>query len=143
MVSSRAPTHAPPAKPASDGATTPGYATARVRKLPSAALNDAIVPGVMATFLPPTAAIPGFLGYTFDFDDAAPTTSLTLTTLTTEDAALEAEAVAGGYVGQLDPRFITETPLFAEDQVRMDATTDTARTDLPPFLLGAAFTMRD
>lgn len=140
---SRAPARAQPATPAADSRTTPGYATARVRNLPPAAQNSAIFPDVMATFLPPTAAIPGFRGYTFAFDDEDPTTSLTFTSLTNEDAALNAEAVARDYVDQLDPRLVTETPLSAEGQVRMYATTDAPPTELPPFLHGTAFTMRD
>jgi hypothetical protein len=131
------------ATPAADAANAPAYAIARARTLPSAALNQAIYPDVMATFLPSTMAVPGFLGYTFVFDAADPATSLTLTTLTGAEAASAAAEVARAYVGQLDPRFVTETPLSAEGRVRMYATTSRSATALPPFLHGATFTMRD
>jgi hypothetical protein len=121
----------------------PAYATARVRTQPSAALNQAVYPDVMATFLPPTMAIPGFLGYAFVFDDADPATAFTFSTLTSEEAALASLTVAQEYVAQLDPRFVTETPLSTEGPVRMYATSAKPAAELPPFLHGAAFTMRD
>jgi hypothetical protein len=123
--------------------TGPAHATARVRIQPSAALNQAIYPDVMATFVPAAMAIPGFLGYAFVFDAADPATAFTVSTLTGEPAARASEDVGQAYVDQLDPRFITETPLSAEGRVRMYATTAKPATELPPFLHGAAFTMRD
>src|SRR5687767_12230810 len=65
--------------PAAVGA--PGYAIARLRTLPSEALNSAVFPDVMRHFLPETAAIPGFEGYIFAFDNADPATSITVTLL--------------------------------------------------------------
>ena len=97
----------------------------------------------MATLLPRTAALPGFHGYTFVFDDADPATAFTFSSLASEEAALASQEVAQEYVDQLDPRFVTETPLSAEGYVRMFATTDRSATELPPFLYGSAFTMRD
>ena len=135
--------HGQEATPPAQETIGPAYATARVRTQPSAALNQAIYPDVMATFLPPTMAIPGFLGYTFVFDDADPATAFTFSTLTSEEAALASEDVARAYVDQLDPRFVTETPLSASGPVRMYATSAKPATELPPFLHGAAFTMRD
>ena len=121
----------------------PAYAIARVRTQPSAALNQAIYPDVMATFLPPTMAVPGFLGYTFVFDDADPATTFNLTTLTGAEAAPAVADVSQAYVDQLDPRFVTETPLKAEGNVRMYATTDRSPAELSPFLHGTTFTLRN
>jgi hypothetical protein len=139
MVSHRA--AAQEATPAAENG--PAYAIARVRTQPSAALNQAIFPDVMAKLLPPTAAVPGFLGYAFAFDDADPATAFTLTTLTGADAAGPAADAARAYVDQLDPRFVTETPLSADGRVRMYATTDRSPEELPPFLHGAVFTLRN
>lgn len=131
------------ATPAASAANAPAYAIARVRTQPSDELRQAIYPDVMATFLPPTRAVPGFLGYTYVFDDADPVAAFTLTTLTDPEAATAAAEVAKAYVDQLDPRFATETPLSADGRVRMYATTDRTPAELPPFLHGATFTMRD
>jgi hypothetical protein len=126
----------------SDG-TGPVFATARVRTQPSAALNQAIYPDVMARLLPASLAIPGFLGYVFAFDDADPATAFTVSTLNSEDASHASLDAAKSYVADLDARFVTETPLSADGPVRMYATTTKPATELPPFLHGAAFTMRD
>lgn len=131
------------ATPAASAADSPAYAMARVRTQPSAALNQAIYPDVMATLLPPTMAVPGFLGYAFVFDDADPASAFTLTMLTSAEAAPAAADAARAYVGQLDPRFATETPLSADGRVRMYATTDRSPAELPPFLHGATFTLRN
>ena len=135
--------HAQDATPSPVETNTPVSAIARVRTLPSATLNQAVYPDVMARFLPATRAIPGFLGYVFVFDDADPATSFTITTLTSDEAAGAAQDVAQAYVAHLDPRFVTETPLSADGQVRMYATSAKPATELPPFLHGAVFTMRD
>ena len=131
------------ATPTAGAANAPAYAIARVRTQPSATLNQAIYPDVMATFLPPTMAVPGFLGYTFVFDDADPATAFTLTTFTGAEAAPAAADAAQAYVDHLDPRFVTETPLAADGKVRMYATTDRPTTELPPFLHGTTFTLRN
>jgi len=131
------------ATPTADAANMPAYAIARVRTQPSAALNQAIYPDVMATFLPQTMAVPGFLGYTFVFDDADPATTFNLTTLTGAEAAPAVADVSQAYVDQLDPRFVTETPLKAEGNVRMYATTDRSPAELSPFLHGTTFTLRN
>lgn len=131
------------ATPAASATGQPAYALARVRTQPSAALTEAIYPDVMARLLPPTMALPGFLGYTFGFDASDPATAFTLTTLSDPESASAATEVAKAYVDQLDPRFVTETPLSAEGRVRMYATTDRSSTELPPFLHGATFTLRD
>ncbi len=131
------------ATPVDHAGVAPAYATARVRQLPTAALNQAIYPDVMARYLPAISALPGFHGYVFVFDDADPTTTFTVATMESEEAAQDSVDVVQDYVGQLDPRFVVETPLSAEGHVRMYATTDRASTELPPFLHGAAFTMRD
>jgi hypothetical protein len=131
------------ATPPPPEAEAPTYATARVRTQPSAALNQAIYPDVMARYLPSITTIPGFLGYTFVFDDADPATSFTFATMTSEEAALASQEIVQRYVAQLDPRFVTETPLSADGPIRMYATSAKAAAELPPFLHGAAFTMRD
>jgi hypothetical protein len=127
--------------PASSGAA-PGVAIARVRKLSSVALSDAIYPDVMRTFLPATAAVPGFLGYVYAFHATDPTASITVTLLRDDAAADAAEAAARDYVGQLDPRFVVETPVAVRGPVRIYATTERPRSALPPFLHGCAVTMR-
>lgn len=131
------------ATPTAGGAAMPGFAIARVRKLPSKALNDAIYPDVMARFLPGTAAIPGFLGYVFAFDETDPATSLTMTLLADEVAADAADAYARAYVSQIDPRFVVETPVAERGPIRIYATTDAPTAALPPFLNGCVITMRN
>lgn len=131
------------ATPVSGAAASPGYATARVRTQPTAELNQAIFPDVMARLLPKTTKLPGFHGYTFVFDNDDPTATITFTTMADEDAARASGQLAQDYVAQLDPRFVTETPLSAENRIRMWATTSTPASELPPFLHGAAFTLRD
>lgn len=128
--------------PVAEGDSQPGVAVARVRKLPTVELNEAIYPDVMRTFLPPTAAVPGFNGYLMAFHADDPTASITLT-LVRDDAAAEAAGeVARSYVGQLDPRFVVETPLAVQGRVRFLITTDRPPTELPPFLHGCVITMR-
>ncbi len=139
----RSTAHAQDATLAAVDVVTPGVAIARVRKLPSAALNQAIYPDVMARFLPGTAAIPGFLGYVFAFHRSDPTASLTLTLLADDTAADAAEAYAKAYVAQLDPRFVAETPVALRGPMRIYETTRTPRGELPPFLHGCAVTMRN
>ena len=121
----------------------PGVAIGRVRKLPSAELNEAIYPDVMARFLPATAAIPGFLGYVFAFHTTDPTASVTLTLLTDDPAADAAEAAGQQYVGQLDPRFVVATPVAVRGPVRIYATTSAPPAARPPFLHGCVITMRN
>lgn len=120
-----------------------GYAIARLRELPTKELTDAIFPDVMANFLPATAAIPGFHGYVFAFHETDPSTSISLTLVSDESAAATANEIAMNYVAQLDPRFVAETPFAGQGRVRMYALTERPSTDLPPFLHGAYFTMRD
>ena len=135
-------TRAQDATPAADGPGTPGVALARVRKLPSAALNEAIYPDVMATFLPPTAAVPGFLGYVFAFHQTDPTASLTLSLLSDETAAASAAEVAQRYVDQLDPRFVLETPVAVGGPMRVYEAAPVPSSQLPPFLHGCVLTLR-
>jgi hypothetical protein len=128
--------------PVAEGESQPGVVLARVRKLPTVELNEAIYPDVMRTFLPVTAAVPGFAGYLMAFHADDPTASITLT-LVRDDAAAEAAGeVARSYVGQLDPRFVVETPLAVQGRVRFLITTDRPPTELPPFLHGCVVTMR-
>lgn len=142
MMSHRA-TAAQDATPAAGADGGPGYAIERVRVQTSEMLREAIYPDVMATFLPPTKAVPGFLGYTYVFDSADPLAAFTLTTLTDEAAAAGAAEVAKAYVDGLDPRFTPETPLSADGRVRMYATTNRTAAELPPFLHGTTFTLRN
>jgi hypothetical protein len=125
------------------GASQPGVALARVRKLPTAELNQAIYPDVMRTFLPVTAVIPGFYGYLIAFDAADPTGSLTLTIVNDDTTAEAATGVARWYVEQLDPRFVVETPIATRGPIRVFEVTDRSASELPPFLNGCFFTMRN
>src|SRR5205814_8078623 len=131
------------ATPIAGTASQPGVALARVRKLPSAALNEAIYPEVMRRFLPVTAAIPGFLGYLFAFHATDPTASISVTFLRDDAAADAAEAAAKQFVSQLDPRFVVETPVSVRRRVRIYETTTKPVTELPPFPHGCAITMRN
>ena len=124
------------------GGSTPGFAIARVRKLPTVELNDAIYPDVMRTFLPATAVVPGFLGYSYAFHATDPAASITLTLLADDAAAAAADAVAREYVAGLDPRFTVETPVAARGPVRMYGVTSAPASALPPFLHGCVITMR-
>jgi hypothetical protein len=121
----------------------PGYAIARVRALPTPELNAAIVPDVMATFLPRTAAVPGYAGYLFSQHATDPAATITVTLLADAAAADAAAEIALDYVAGLDPRFVVETPFAQQGPVRIFHTTDRPATELPPFLHGCHFTMRD
>src|SRR5215204_2867233 len=67
--------------PVATSAVTPGYAIARVRRLPTPDLAAAIVPDVLASFLPRTAALPGYAGYVFSAHRTDPTATISLTLL--------------------------------------------------------------
>ena len=123
--------------------TAPGYAVARVRTLPNPELNAAIIPDVMATFLPRTAAVPGYAGYVLCQHATDPASTITLTLLADEAASQAAAAVALDYVAALDPRFAVETPFAQQGPVRIFRATTRPATELPPFLHGCQFTMRD
>ena len=129
--------------PQAESELSPGVALARVRKLPTAELNEAIYPDVMRTFLPVTAVVPGFLGYLMAFHATDPTASLTLTLVSDDTAADAAGAVARWYVEQLDPRFIVETPVAVRGAVRVFVTPDRRGPTLPPFLHGCVITIRN
>jgi hypothetical protein len=131
------------ATPAAASIATPGVAIARVRKLPTPELNDAIYPDVMRNFLPVTAVVPGFLGYIYAFHATDPAAAITLTLLADDTAATAADAVARQYVGGLDPRFTVETPVAARGPVRMFAAISAPASALPPFLHGCVITMRN
>lgn len=121
----------------------PTYASAQVHTQPSADLNQAIFPDVMASLLPQRAALPGFHGYVFVFDEADPATAFTLSTFTNEDDARASGELAATYAEELDPRLEATTPLDIDGPVRMYATTARTSAELPPFLHGAVFTLRD
>src|SRR5690349_13003915 len=67
------------ATPAAESMEQPGYGIIRVRALPTPELNQAVFPDVMYRFLPQTAAIPGYFGYLFAFDNDNPAASITTT----------------------------------------------------------------
>jgi len=121
----------------------PGYAIARVRVQPTPELAAAVVGDVLANFLPPTAVLPGYAGYVFSAHVTDPTASLSLTLLADEAAAAAAGEVAREYVASLDPRFATETPVAEQGPVRIYQTTTRTAAELPPFLNGCLFTMRN
>lgn len=129
--------------PEAEAFADPGYALARVRTLPDPDLNAAIIPDVMATFLPRTAADPGYVGYVFSQHAADPASTITLTLLADEAASSAAAEVALDYVAALDPRFAVETPFAQQGPVRIFRTTARQASELPPFLHGCQFTMRD
>ena len=122
----------------------PGYAIARVRALPSPDLAAAIVADVLATVLPPTAALPGYAGHVFSVHMTDPTATISLTLLADEAAAAAANEVAREYAASLDPRFVTAAPVSdQEGPLRIYETTMRPATELPPFLNGCLFTMRN
>jgi hypothetical protein len=129
--------------PVATRAVTPGYAIARVRRLPTPDLAAAIVPDVLATFLPRTAALPGYAGYVFSAHLTDPTATISLTLMADAAAAAATDRVAREYVATLDPRFVTETPVAEQGPVRISQTTTRPAAALPPFLQGCQFTMRN
>jgi len=130
------------ATPGPGSIATPGYGIARVRQHPTAELAQAVYPDVMSRFLPPTAAVPGYAGYIFAFDDADPAVTINITLLADAAAADAANAVAQDYVQGMDPRLMPETPLAEQGEVRIFQVTDRPRTELPPLLTGCHITMR-
>jgi hypothetical protein len=124
-----------------DGA--PGYAIARVRSLPDAALNQANYPNVMAEYLPRLETVPGFLGYVFAFDESDSGGSISLTLIDDEASVADVENATAEYVSSLDPRFAVETPWASQGAVRMFAATSTPASERPPFLHGAPLLIRD
>src|SRR5829696_1842593 len=128
--------------PVATSAVTPGYAIARVRRLPTPDLAAAIVPDVLATFLPRTAALPGYAGYVLSTHLTDPTATISLTLLADAAAAAAADQVAREYAASLDRRFVTETPVTDQGPLRIYQTTMRPATGLPPFLNGCLFTMR-
>ena len=121
----------------------PSFAIARVRALPSPDLNAAVIPDVLATFLPRTAAIPGYAGYVISQHLTDPTATITLTLLADEAVEAAANGVAREYVTSLDPRLAAETPVAEQGPVRIFQATSRPSSELPPFLHGCRFTMRD
>ena len=128
--------------PAPEAVSAPGYGITRVRALPTPELNAAIIPDVLARFLPRTAAVPGYRGYAISQHASDPAATITTTLLDDEAAAADAAAVAMEYVAALDPRFAVETPFAAEGQLRWYQLTDRPASELPPFLHGCHYTMR-
>lgn len=129
--------------PVPSAGAVPGYAIARVRVLPTPELNAAIGPDVLATFLPRTMALPGYAGYVLSEHLTDPRATITLTMLADAVAASAADEVARDYVSSLDARFVAETPVAEQGPVRAFQVTTRPAADLPPFLHGCQFTMRD
>src|SRR3954451_18114382 len=142
LLSSRSQSTAAQGTPVAMSAVTPGYAIARVRRLPTPDLAAAIVPDVLATFLPHTAALPGYAGYVLSAHVTDPTATISLTLLADQAAAAAADPVAREYAAALDPRFVTETPVTDQGPLRIYQTTMRPATELPPFLNTCVFTMR-
>jgi hypothetical protein len=130
------------ATPVADEPPIPGYGIARFRIHGSADLAQAVYPDVMNRFLPATAAVPGYTGYIFAFDDADSSASINITLLADEASAEAANVVAQEYVQGMDPRLNPETPLAETGAVRIYQITDRTSADLPPFLHGCHMTMR-
>ncbi len=142
LLSNRFESTAAQSTPVATSAVTPGYAIARVRQFPTPDLVAAITPDALATFLPRTAALPGYAGYVFSAHLTDPTATISLTLMADASAAAAADRVAREYVATLDPRFVTETPVEEQGPVRIYQTTTRPAADLPSFLNGCVFTMR-
>src|SRR5215217_6166409 len=140
LLASRSDSMAAQSTPVATSAVIPGYAITRVRQLPTPDLAAAIVPDVLATFLPRTAALPGYAGYVFSAHATDPTAAISLTLLADEAVAAAADQVAREYVASLDPRFVTETPVTDQGPLRIYQTTVRPATELPPFLNGCVYT---
>src|SRR5215213_5160776 len=143
LLASRSDSMAAQSTPVATSAVTPGYAIARVRQLPTPDLAAAIVPDVLATFLPRTAALPGYAGYVLSSHQTDPAATISLTLMADAATAAATDRVAREYVATLDPHFVTETPVAEQGPVRIYQTTTRPAADLPPFLQGCQFTMRD
>jgi hypothetical protein len=130
------------ATPGTGGIDGPGFGIARVRTHPSPELAQAVYPDVMYRFLPPTAALSGYFGYVFAFDNADPRSTITITLLDDASAAEAATAVAETYVAGMDPRLTPETPIAEQGAVRIYQRTDRQLSELPPLLHGCHITMR-
>ncbi|MGD9710485.1 MAG: hypothetical protein AB7V46_00255 [Thermomicrobiales bacterium] len=129
--------------PAGPVLATPGFAIARVRTIADPTQTQAAVfPSVMADFLPPTRAVPGYAGYLFVQDDTDPATAITLTLVSDALAADAAGSVAQDFVAGLDPRFAVETVEAANGEVLIYEITTRSAAELPPFLYGCHLTMR-
>ena len=142
LLSSRSHSTVAQSTPVATSAVTPDYAIARVRRLPTPDLAAAIVPDVLATFLPRTAALPGYAGYVISAHVTDPTATISLTLLAGEAAAAAADQVGREYVAALDRRFVTETPVADQGPLRIYQPASRPATELPPFLNRCLFTMR-
>jgi hypothetical protein len=120
----------------------PGFGIARVRTHGSPDLAQAVYADVMYRFLPPTAAVPGYFGYIFAFDDADPSTTINITLLEDAAAAEAATTVANAYVEGMDSRLTPQTPIAEQGEVRIYQITDRPLSELPPLLHGCHITMR-
>jgi len=130
------------ATPGTEAAAPPGFGIARVRKHPTAEVAQAVYPDVMSRFLPMTAALSGYRGYIFAFDDADPKITINVTLLADANAADEANAVAQTYVRGMDTRLTPETPVAEQGPVRIYQLTDKPRLEVPPLLHGCQITLR-
>ena len=130
------------ATPVTNVSHAPGYGIARVRTHPSPELAQAVFPDVMFRFLAPTAALPGYFGYIFAFEEADPRNTINITLLDNAAAGDEATAVAEEYVAGMDPRLTPETPIAEQGAVRIFQVTDRPFSELPPFLHGCHLTLR-
>jgi hypothetical protein len=128
--------------PAVPGFQAPGYGIARVRVHQSAEIAQAVYADVLTRFLPPTAALPGFYGYVFAFDDADPGTTLNFTFLNDAAAVEAANTVAQEYVAGMDARLSPQTPIAEQGAVRIYQLTDRPVSELPPLLHGCHITVR-
>jgi hypothetical protein len=121
---------------------SPGFGITRIRTHPTPDLAQAVYPDVMFRFLPPTAALFGYVGYIFAFDLADAATTMNVTLLTDAEAAAEANAVAKVYVEGMDPRLTPETPIAEQGAVRIYQVTNRPLSELPPNLHGCHITIR-
>lgn len=124
------------------GYEAPGYGITRVRTHQSAEAAQAVYADVLARFLPPTVALPGYSGYIFAFDDADPAATINITLLQDTAAADAANAVARAYVEGMDPRLTPETPIAEQGAIRIFQPTHRPISELPPLLHGCHITVR-
>jgi hypothetical protein len=143
LLSSRSESTAAQSTPVTTSAPIPDYAIARVRRLPTPDRPPLSFPTCWRPSCPARPPSRGYAGYVFSAHVTDPTAIISLTLLADEAAAAAANQVAREYAASLDRRFVTETPVTEQGPLRIYQTTLRPATELPPFLHGCVFTMRN
>jgi hypothetical protein len=123
-------------------APVPGFGIYRIRVHTSAEIAQAVYPDVLTRMWPGTAAIPGYAGYIFAFDNADPATTINITLTADQAAAESANAVAREFVESMDPRLAPETPIAEEGAVPVYQLGAKSGSELPPLLHGCSVSFR-